>query len=78
MNTTNKTIYFPKTVDSGNITTEWEKEYELEGNMPDIQRLLRIDSTPQINGTEINKSGKIEVVTPWKWKVPHFIPFVRG
>lgn len=57
MNTPNKTIYFPKTVDSGNITAEWEKEYELEGNMPDIQRLLRIDSTPQISETEINKSS---------------------
>ncbi len=54
MNSPRKTLYFPKTVENGNIISEWEKEYVLEDSMPDIQKLIRIDSFPKITNTTIN------------------------
>ena len=49
-----KTFYFPQTIEAETIFSEWEKEYELEQDMQDLQRLIRIDSIPNINSTEIN------------------------
>ena len=60
MNTPIKTFYFPKTIENGDLFSEWEKEYELESNMPDLQRLIRIDSAPIIESTQIN-GGNVQI-----------------
>lgn len=60
MNTSDKTLYFPKTVENSVIFSEWEKEYELDEKFPDIQRLVRIDSSPKINDTEL-KENTVEI-----------------
>ncbi len=57
MNIPKKTIYIPKTVYSDSVISEWEKEFRVPDDMPNISKLIRIDSTPSIESTHMN--GKI-------------------
>ncbi len=49
--------YFPETVYKGTFFTEWEKEYELPIDFPDISRLVRADSNPIINSVYISQDN---------------------
>ena len=56
-----KKYYFPENVYNETFFSEWEKEYELSENFPDISRLIRADSNPKINSVVINPANSSSV-----------------
>ena len=56
-----KKYYFPENVYNETFFSEWEKEYELPENSPDISRLIRADSNPKINSVIIKSTNSSTV-----------------
>lgn len=61
MNTRDKTLFFPKNTEKNVLVSDWEKEYSLSDDMKDVQRLIRMDSSPKITKSElVNGAIKLE------------------
>ncbi len=56
-----KKYYFPENVYNETFFSEWEKEYEIPEDFPDISRLIRADSNPKINSVVINSANSSAV-----------------